>query len=201
MNNIEITLKGDMALAYIQNEKLGDASIAVMQDKIAELEIDVQKAEDRAMYYYDLYTNESIEHTTNVKVPTHLKEQLAKHKAIKELGVKDTTDQSSINILSEEEIDMLLDVDIPESKPKYKSRLVKQDRLDLDEYVKGKCTEKCNLTRFAKDRNVRESTIITYVGKHSDNKYRLVTGVDVSKWDRDTNNPLDDHSTYIRLNK
>jgi len=190
MNEIEITLKGEMALAYINNENVKQADVLLLSDKIEDLECKLQEVEDRAMHYYELYTGSN----NTPEVPNHLKEQLDKHKAVKEesrLGkrCKPLPNSDITKILANDEV----------CKPKYKSRLAKQDRLDLDEYASEKVRSNCKLSQFAMKRNLREVTVITYINKHSDNKYKLVKGKDIPKWDRWANASIVDDELYIRL--
>ena len=81
---------------------------------------------------------------------------------------------------------------------KYKSRLSKQDKIDLHDYAMNKVRSNCRVDQFAMKRRLRAVTVETYIDRHSNGKYKAVLGSDIKKWDIWDNAVVDPEKLYIR---
>jgi len=81
---------------------------------------------------------------------------------------------------------------------KYKSRLSKQDKIDLHDYAMNKVRSNCRVDQFAMKRRLRAVTVETYIDRHSNGKYKVVPGSDIKKWDIWDNAVVDPEKLYIR---
>jgi hypothetical protein len=81
---------------------------------------------------------------------------------------------------------------------KYKSRLSKQDEIDLHDYAMNKVRSNCRVDQFAMKRRLRAVTVETYIDRHSNGKYKVVPGSDIKKWDIWDNAVVDTEKLYIR---
>ena len=81
---------------------------------------------------------------------------------------------------------------------KYKSRLSKQDKIDLHDYAINKVCSNCRVDKFAMKRRLRAVTVETYIDRHSNGKYKAVLGSDIKKWDIWDNAVVDPEKLYIR---
>ena len=81
---------------------------------------------------------------------------------------------------------------------KYKSRLSKQDEIDLHDYAMNKVRSNCRVDQFAMKRRLRAVTVETYIDRHSNGKYKIVLGSDIKKWDIWDNGVVDPEKLYIR---
>lgn len=69
---------------------------------------------------------------------------------------------------------------VTEATPKLKTRLSKADRQALDKYAREKFRSNAKVSQFAMKRNLRPSTVETYINKHSNNIYKMVLGKTIS---------------------
>ena len=81
---------------------------------------------------------------------------------------------------------------------KYKSRLSKQDKIDLHDYAMNKVRSNCRVDQFAMKRRLRAVTVETYINRHSNGKYKVVPGSEIKKWDIWDNAVVDPEKLYIR---
>jgi hypothetical protein len=81
---------------------------------------------------------------------------------------------------------------------KYKSRLSKQDKIDLHDYAMNKVRSNCRVDQFSMKRRLRAVTVETYIDRHSNGKYKVVPGSDIKKWDIWDNAVVDPEKLYIR---
>jgi len=86
----------------------------------------------------------------------------------------------------------------PTVEVKYKSRLSKQDKIDLHDYAMNKVRSNCRVDQFAMKRRLRAVTVETYIDRHSNGKYKAVLGSDIKKWDIWDNAVVDPEKLYIR---
>jgi hypothetical protein len=86
----------------------------------------------------------------------------------------------------------------PTVEVKYKSRLSKQDKIDLHDYAINKVRSNCRVDQFAMKRRLRAVTVETYIDRHSNGKYKVVLGSDIKKWDIWDNAVVDPEKLYIR---
>ena len=86
----------------------------------------------------------------------------------------------------------------PTVEVKYKSRLSKQDKIDLHDYAMNKVRSNCRVDQFAMKRRLRAVTVETYIDRHSNGKYKVVPGSDIKKWDIWDNAVVDPEKLYIR---
>jgi hypothetical protein len=91
---------------------------------------------------------------------------------------------------------------VKEKKPsvhKYKTRLSKQDKIDLDKLASNKFRSSSKLSQFASHRNLRESTVETYINKHSGGRYKLVHGSEIKSYQVWENANIDTTAMYITM--
>jgi hypothetical protein len=81
---------------------------------------------------------------------------------------------------------------------KYKSRLSKQDKIDLHDYAMNKVRSNCRVDQFAMKRRLRAVTVETYIDRHSNGKYKVIPGTEIKKWDIWDNAVVDAEKLYIR---
>ena len=165
---ISITLTDEDALSYIQNEKIGDVKYEELSQHFS-----------IALKQYD-----------NIK---------AKYDALvaQQVPPKVSTDVAKLASM-EKKPSPFKHVEPIAHTIKYKSRLSKQDKLDLDMLAREKCRSNCEIEQFAAKRSLRPKTVATYINKHSDEQYILIEGCSIPDSDLWKNATIRADRLYIR---
>ena len=168
---IEITLKGEDALQYIQNEKIVDARVVDLLETIEKQRKEIEQLKSAEMP------------TASAKVKEDSKKLSNKSGKIL-FSHRDTTPVEEPEVVEELPV-------------KYKSRLSKKDRQELDAIANEKFRSNAKLDQFALKRNLRTSTVKTYIEKHSEGKYKLIKGTDIKSYMIWPNAVIEAESLYI----
>jgi hypothetical protein len=169
---IEIKLTGDNALLFLQNEANSSDNLVDLQSKYRNLSEAYNKLQ------------EDYNKLVNTKVSS---------KVLKDSEILDSMNSNPFTKQHKEDREI---VNIP---TKLKSRLSKKDREDLDVLATGKFRSSAKLSQFASQRNLRESTVETYINKHSDDKYKLVHGSEIKPYQVWENGSIDPTAMYITM--
>jgi len=152
-NEITITLTGAAALDYIKAEKHDNYTVEVLQNKLNALQ-----------YKYD-----------------ELASQQNPYRLLKESDIRIDRDTELAKDVQTIPPEIKTAIEAPTVK--LKTRLSKADKIDLEVLSKRNFTSDHRVDKFAKARNVRPSTVITYIIKHSKGAFTLVKGSSIKQGD------------------
>lgn len=170
---IEIKLTEEDALQYIQNEKLQDANYDSLLEIYNKLLADFNELQE------------------------HHKALSKESKKISSKALKDSEIIKHTDGRPKKEFNHVATEPTKEEPVKYKSRLNKKDRAELDTLAKEKFRSNAKLEQFAKKRNLRPVTVKTYIDKHSEGKYRLILGDDIREYQKWPNAVIEKRCYYI----